>query len=77
MEGNPGDRIIIKTRRIGQVAREGEILEAHGPGGTAPFLVRWFEDGHTALFFPGSDAEIRHRDETPPNPRGGKVGSAA
>ena len=35
-----------------------DFLEAHGPEGSAPFLVRWIESGHQALVFPGPDAVI-------------------
>jgi hypothetical protein len=32
----------------------------HGKGGEPPFLVRWEEDGHESLFFPGADAAVQH-----------------
>jgi hypothetical protein len=37
----------------------GEIVEVRGAGGEPPYLVR-FDDGHTALVFPGPDAIIEH-----------------
>jgi hypothetical protein len=37
----------------------GEIIEVRGAGGEPPYLVR-FEDGHSALMFPGPDAVIEH-----------------
>ena len=37
-----------------------EILELHGEDGGPPWLVRWGDDGHEGLFFPGSDAMIEH-----------------
>jgi hypothetical protein len=64
MHATAGDRIIIKGHRIGEPDRDCEVLEARGPDGTAPFLVRWDDDGHTALFFPGSDAFVQHYDAT-------------
>ncbi len=39
--------------------RTGEIVEVRGAGGEPPYLVR-FDDGHTALVFPGPDAIIEH-----------------
>lgn len=56
--GSAGDRIIIRSGRLGGHDRDGEVLEARGPGGTAPFLVRWSDDGHVSLVYPGSDAVI-------------------
>ena len=32
----------------------------HGEDGGPPFVVRWEDDGHEGLFFPGSDAVIEH-----------------
>ncbi|HVM54003.1 MAG TPA: DUF1918 domain-containing protein [Acidimicrobiales bacterium] len=57
-----GDRIIIKGHRVGEPDRDAEVLEVRGPDGGPPFMVRWSEDGHEGLFFPGSDAEVHHFD---------------
>jgi hypothetical protein len=38
--------------------RDGEIIEARGPDGSPPFLVRWADDGRTTLVFPGPDARV-------------------
>lgn len=57
---SPGDAIVIAGHRVGEPERDGEILEVRGPNGEPPYLVRWSEDGHVGLFFPGSDARIRH-----------------
>lgn len=62
MHANPGDRIIIRGHHVGEPDRDCEVLDARGPDHTAPFLVRWEDDGHTALFFPGSDASVHHFD---------------
>ena len=62
MHANVGDRIIIHGHRIGEPDRDCEVLEAHGPDHTEPFLVRWGDSGHQALFFPGSDATVQHFD---------------
>jgi hypothetical protein len=44
---------------VGHPGRTGEIVEVRGAGGEPPYLVR-FDDGHTALVFPGPDATIEH-----------------
>ncbi len=60
MQAHIGDELIIRGHRVGEHDRTGEVLEAHGPDGTAPFVVRWDDNGHTTLFFPGSDCFVRH-----------------
>ena len=60
LQARPGDRLLIQPHHLGEPQRDGEILEAHGPAGTAPFLVRWEDTGRTSLFYPGSDARIEH-----------------
>lgn len=61
MRAKPGDRLIIKGHHVGDRDRDGEILEVHGSDGEAPYVVRWSDDGHEGLIFPGSDAVIQHR----------------
>ncbi|HSO69685.1 MAG TPA: DUF1918 domain-containing protein [Arachnia sp.] len=58
MRADPGDRIVIQSRNLGTVSRDGEVLEARGAGGTPPFVVRWSDNGHVALVFPGPDAVV-------------------
>ncbi len=45
---------------MGEPDRDAEILEVRGEAGGPPYLVRWDDDGHEGLFFPGSDAVIDH-----------------
>lgn len=58
MRARVGDRIILAAERIDEPTRDGEVLEARGPEGTPPFLVRW-SDGHTALIYPGPGSILR------------------
>ncbi len=60
MHASVGDRIIIKGHRISEPDRDCEVLEVRGAEGEPPYLVRWADDGHEALFFPGSDASVQH-----------------
>ncbi len=60
LTGGPGDRLVIRGHHLGELERDAEILEARGPGGSAPFLVRWEDTGHTTLLYPGSDARVQH-----------------
>ncbi len=52
-DGNVGDRVVVESERVGQPAREGEILEVLGAGSAIHYRVRW-EDGHESTFFPGT-----------------------
>jgi hypothetical protein len=60
MHASIGDRIIVRGSRMGQPDRDCKVLEVRGVDGAAPYVVRWTEDGHTALLFPGSDAVVQH-----------------
>jgi hypothetical protein len=60
MYATPGDQVIIKGHRVGEPERKGEVIESRGPDGTAPFLVRWDDSGHTTLLYPGSDCVVEH-----------------
>jgi hypothetical protein len=55
-----GDRIVIHGHHIGEPDRDAEIVEVRGKDGEPPFVVRWDDDGHQSLFFPGPDASVEH-----------------
>jgi hypothetical protein len=58
MDGKVGDRIVIGTDKVGQPAREGEILEVIDHESGAEFVVRW-DDGHQSSIRPhGGTARI-------------------
>jgi Domain of unknown function (DUF1918) len=54
-----GDIIVISGHRVGETERSGEILEVIGAPPHERYRVRW-EDAHESVFYPGSDATIRH-----------------
>jgi len=54
-----GDQLIVRGHITGQPDRKGEVIEARGPDGGPPFVVRWDDTGHTTLFFPGSDCVVQ------------------
>ncbi|HET9442486.1 MAG TPA: DUF1918 domain-containing protein [Acidimicrobiales bacterium] len=64
MRASVGDRIVIKGHRINEHERDCEVLEVRGADGGPPYLVRWGENGHESLFFPGPDASVRHFETT-------------
>jgi hypothetical protein len=63
MDVHVGDRIVIRGHRAGEPERDCEVLEVRGADGGPPYLVRWGDTGHEALFFPGSDATVDHLHE--------------
>jgi hypothetical protein len=65
-----GDRLIVHRVHVGEPVRDGAILEVRGADDSPPFLVRWSDDGHEALVFPGPDAHIQHFEHRPAEPRG-------
>lgn len=63
MQAKVGDRIMIRTTRVGEKVRNGEITEVRGPSGAPPYVVRWAATGHDGLYFPDSDAVIQHGEQ--------------
>jgi len=60
MQASVGDRIVVKGHHIGEPDRDGQVLEVHGADGGPPYLVKWEDSGHEALFFPGPDTVVQH-----------------
>lgn len=60
MRAQVGDHLVVKGHRVGQPDREALIMEVRGEEGGPPYLVRWFDDEHVGLVFPGPDAIIKH-----------------
>lgn len=65
MNAKVGDRLVVHNLHLGEPSRDGEIIEVRGPNGAPPFLVRWSDDGHESLIFPGSGLEVVHTDAPP------------
>ncbi len=55
-----GDKIVIRGHRVGDADRDAVILAVDGPDGGHPYRVRWSDDGHEGVFFPGEDAVVEH-----------------
>jgi hypothetical protein len=58
MKAHVGDRLVVKAHNVGQKDRPGEVIEVHGESGEPPYVVRWLDDGHEGLIYPGSDVVI-------------------
>jgi hypothetical protein len=65
MQAHVGDRILIKGHHVGEHERDGEVIEVRGDNGAPPWTVRWSDDGHEGLFFPGPDATVKHLEHHP------------
>lgn len=53
MTAKVGDRIIVESEKVGQPAREGDVLEViEAPTGTR-YRVKW-DDGHESTFAPSA-----------------------
>jgi hypothetical protein len=68
MKATVGDRLVVRGHHLGDDDRGAEILAVEGDAGGPPYLVRWDEDGHESLFFPGSDAVVEHYPVVSDNP---------
>jgi hypothetical protein len=59
MHASVHDRIVVHAAHVGELDRDGEILEVHGADGSPPYIVKWSDTGQQSLYVPGSDAVIR------------------
>lgn len=64
MHAQVGDRLVIRSQHIDEAVRDGEIIELKHEDGTPPYVVRWSDNGHETLFFPGPDAFVEHFDRS-------------
>jgi len=60
---SPRDRLTVHGHHVGEHDRIGEILEVRDHGGERSYLVRWDEDGHESIVYPGTDATVHHYSE--------------
>lgn len=67
MRAEVGDHLIVQGHRVGDKPREAAILEVHGANGAPPYLIRWLDDGHEGVFFPGSDVTVEHLQDAQPS----------
>lgn len=58
MKAEAGDWLVVEGPVIDHGGRRGLILEVRHEDGTPPYLVRWLDDGHETLVFPGPDAHV-------------------
>ena len=67
MRAAVGDRIVVQGHHVGEHERAAMILAVEGADGGPPYRVRWDDDGHEGLFFPGVDTVVEHYPASQPN----------
>ena len=58
MRAKEGDRLILEGVHVGDRRRVGIILAVPHSDGGPPYSVRWLDNGHEAIVFPGPDAKV-------------------
>ena len=58
MKAKVGDRLVINGTNLGDRRRVGIVTGVAHPDGSPPFVVRWLEDEHESVVFPGPTAHI-------------------
>ncbi|TKK87812.1 DUF1918 domain-containing protein [Herbidospora galbida] len=58
MKAAMGDRLIVEGGSDHESRKIGVITEVRHEDGTPPYLVRWADDDHESLVFPGPDAHV-------------------
>ena len=58
MRAHQGDWLVVETAALDRRSLRGRIEEVTGPDGEPPFRVRWTEDDHVSIVFPGPDARV-------------------
>ena len=61
MKAQVGDRLVLEGTHVGDPRRVGVIMEVRTPDGTPPYVVKWLDNEHEALVYPGPDARVRSR----------------
>jgi hypothetical protein len=58
MKAHVGDRLVLEATHVGEPRRHGIVTGLHHADGSPPYLVRWLDDGHESLVYPGPEARI-------------------
>ncbi|NUT49041.1 MAG: DUF1918 domain-containing protein [Saccharothrix sp.] len=58
MKAHAGDWIVVESPQVGTARRIGQVLRVDHVDGSPPYLVRWTEDDHESLFFPGPETRV-------------------
>ncbi|MEU7880218.1 DUF1918 domain-containing protein [Microbispora bryophytorum] len=61
MKAAVGDRLIIESRHLDGPRRTGIITGLYQSDGSPPYVVRWLDEKHETLIFPGPGAHVEYR----------------
>ena len=61
MKAKVGDRLVLEGVHVGDRRRRGIILDVRSEDGSPPYVVKWLDDDHEALVFPGPDARVEQK----------------
>jgi len=64
MKAQVGDHLIIEGTSLADRRRVGVIVGVDHADGTPPYLVRWVNDDHESLVFPGPAARVQPEGAT-------------
>ena len=59
MRAKVGDWLVVHSRRVDDGVRKGLIMETPHADGGPPYVVRWLDEEHSSVVFPGADASIQ------------------
>jgi len=76
MKANVGDRLVLEGTHVGDVRRVGVVVAVRHDDGRPPYMVRWLDNEHESLFFPGPDARVEPSQVEPSPLRGPRVEDA-
>ncbi len=62
MKAKVGDRLVIDGTHLGDRRRVGVVTRLAHPDGSPPYLVRWLEDDHETLVFPGPASHVESKE---------------
>lgn len=58
MQAHVGDWLVVESPNVGSRRRIGQILRVDHADGSPPYQVRWTDDDHESLFFPGPETRV-------------------
>ncbi|GAA1805065.1 hypothetical protein GCM10009682_28580 [Luedemannella flava] len=58
MKAKVGDRLVLEPTHPGSPRRVGVITELHHDDGSPPYTVRWLDDEHETLVYPGPEGRV-------------------
>jgi hypothetical protein len=61
MKAKVGEWLVIDGTNLGDRQRVGMVTGVGHPDGSPPYTVRWTEDDHESLVYPGPTARVESR----------------